>query len=98
MIKYFLIIALLLYSFFIEAQVFTSDLPIVVINPNGQTIEGDPKKLCNFGVIDNNNQINTSTDPLNSFSGIAGVLRLEGILLRDSKRNHKQFNYGVMIV
>ena len=73
MIKSFLIITVLLFSYSVKAQVFTSNLPIVVINTNGETLEDDPKKLCAFGIIDNGSQVNTSTDSFNSFSGIAGV-------------------------
>jgi len=31
----------------------TSNLPIVVINTNGQTIVDDPRIVCDMGIIDN---------------------------------------------
>lgn len=47
-----------------------SNLPIVVINTNGQNIVDDPKIICDMGVIFNGpGQRNHLSDPANDFSG-----------------------------
>ncbi len=46
----------------------SSNLPIVVINTNGQVIVDDPKKVVHMGIIDNGSGIrNYLTDPFNSY-------------------------------
>ena len=48
----------------------TSNLPIVVINTNGQTIVDDPRIVCDMGVINNGfGVINSITDPFNDYNG-----------------------------
>ena len=47
-----------------------SNLPIVVINTNGQSIVDDPKIICDMGIINNGSgQRNHLTDPFNDYSG-----------------------------
>ncbi len=57
------------------AQVFTdSNLPIVVINTNSQTIVDDPKINCDMGIIWNGaGNRNFMTDPFNNYDGIIGI-------------------------
>lgn len=64
------------YSFQSFAQVsFTSsNLPIVVINTNGQAILDDPKITADMGIIDNGPNVrNNVTDPYNNYNGKIGI-------------------------
>jgi hypothetical protein len=46
----------------------SSNLPIVVINTNGQQIVDDPKRIVHMGIIDNGPGVrNNITDPFNSY-------------------------------
>ena len=48
----------------------SSNLPIVVINTNGQNIVDDPRIVCDMGIIDNGfGLINNITDPFNNYNG-----------------------------
>ncbi len=53
------------------AQTFTSsNLPIIVINTNGQTILDEPKIVASMGIIDNGNGVrNNLTDTFNNYDG-----------------------------
>lgn len=52
----------------------SSNLPIVVINTNGQQIVDEPKIAVNLGIIDNGaGNINHITDPFNHYNGFAGI-------------------------
>jgi subtilisin-like proprotein convertase family protein len=55
--------------------VFTSsNLPIVVINTNGQNIQDDPKISADMGIIFNGEGIrNYTTDPKNNYNGKIGI-------------------------
>ena len=59
----------------IKAAPFTeSDLPIVIINTNGQTILDNPKINVHMGIIYNGPGIrNHITDPENEYTGNAGI-------------------------
>ncbi len=59
----------------VSAQTFTSsNLPIVVINTNGQTIVDDPKITADMGIIFNGEgKRNTITDSLNHYNGKIGI-------------------------
>ena len=65
----------LLFLLFISltsfGQIFTtSNLPIVVINTNGQSIVDDPRIVCDMGVIDNGfGLLNAITDSFNDYNG-----------------------------
>lgn len=51
-----------------------SNLPIVVINTNGQTIPNEPKITADMGIIDNGiGQINNVNDPFNDYDGKIGI-------------------------
>ncbi len=68
--------ALLFFSQPITAQVpgiTSSNLPLVVINTNGQTIVDGSKITSKMKVIDNANHINKPTDPGNNFDGTIGI-------------------------
>lgn len=52
----------------------SSNLPIVVINTNGQTIPDEPKITVNMGIIWNENgQRNFLSDPFNHYDGLIGI-------------------------
>ena len=46
-----------------------SNLPIVVIETNGQEILDDPRIIAHMGIIDNGTGINHINDPLNGYDG-----------------------------
>lgn len=55
-------------------QFTESDLPIVVIQTNGQTIVDDPKILADLGIIFNGNGVrNHISDPKNAYDGKVGI-------------------------
>jgi hypothetical protein len=58
-----------------DAQTLTSsNLPIIVINTNGQTIPDDPKITADMGIIYNGTGIrNNMTDPFNHYNGKIGI-------------------------
>ena len=58
-------------SWFQPPLIFTtSNLPIVVINTNGQTIVDDPRIVCDMGIIDNGfGNINSVNDAFNDYNG-----------------------------
>jgi hypothetical protein len=58
-------------SWFQPPLIFTtSNLPIVVINTNGQTIVDDPRIVCDMGIIDNGfGTINSISDAFNDYNG-----------------------------
>lgn len=62
-------------GWFIEPFEFTSsDLPIIIINTNGQTIPDDPKMTATMSVIDNGpGNRNYLTDPYNNYNGYIGI-------------------------
>lgn len=47
---------------------FESELPIVIINTNGQGIQDEPPVIADFGII-NNTGTNHYSDPFNEYSG-----------------------------
>jgi hypothetical protein len=52
----------------------SSNLPIIVINTNGQTIPDDPKITADMGIIYNGNGVrNNGTDPFNHYNGKIGI-------------------------
>lgn len=63
------------YSSFAQSVNFTSsNLPIFIINTNGQTIPDEPKILADMGVINNpNGARNNVTDPFNEYNGKIGI-------------------------
>ncbi len=73
---------LLLFSLFLSLVDFSSgqvsfassNLPIVIINTNGQTIPDEPKITADMGVIYNGSgQRNNITDPYNVYNGKIGI-------------------------
>lgn len=74
--KKLIIIQFFLFSFgIIDAQNFTnSDLPIIVITTNVQTIIDEPKINCNMGIIWNKNrERNSLNDEFNDYNGKIGI-------------------------
>ncbi|MGL6266393.1 MAG: CotH kinase family protein, partial [Chitinophagaceae bacterium] len=52
----------------------SSNLPIVIINTNGQTIPDEPKIMADMGMINNpNGARNTITDSMNEYKGKIGI-------------------------
>lgn len=67
-------------EWFTEPFEFTSsNLPIIIINTNGQAIPDDPKIVAHMGIIDNGaGQVNSISDPFTNYDGrIAIELRGE---------------------
>ena len=58
-------------SWFVPPLVFSSsNLPIVVINTNGQIIMDDPRIICDMGIINNGfGNLNLITDTFNDYDG-----------------------------
>ena len=65
----------------------SSELPIVVIETNGQQIVDDPDVLCEFGIIYNGpGAVNYLSDPKNEYDGYAKIeLRGESSLFFEKK-------------
>ena len=59
----------------LQAQTLTSsNLPIIVINTNGQEIVDDPKIMADMGIIYNGEGVrNQLTDPYNHYNGKIGI-------------------------
>jgi len=59
----------------VSAQTFTSsNLPIIVINTNGQSIMDEPKIVASMGIIDNGPGLkNSLTDAFNNYNGKIGI-------------------------
>jgi hypothetical protein len=74
--KKILLFLFLLNGLLVSAQVTltSSNLPIISINTNGQTIPDDPKIDATMGIIFNGDGVrNNITDPFNEFSGKIGI-------------------------
>ena len=68
--KIFFLIFIIPFIGFSQTLFTTSNLPIVVINTNGQLIMDDPRIVCDMGVIDNGfGNINSINDPFNDYNG-----------------------------
>ena len=69
-----LILALIYSTLLAQVNFTSSNLPIIIINTNGQDIVDDPKIMASMGIIDNGagNRNNTS-DSLNGYSGKIGI-------------------------
>jgi hypothetical protein len=84
----------------VRSQSFTSsNLPIIVINTNGQTIVDEPKITADMGIIYNGPGVrNNMTDPFNHYNGKIGIeirgqssqsfpMKSYGFELRDNSGN-----------
>lgn len=72
--KLLLTVPLFFYFGLVHAQLTSSDLPLVIINTNGQDIADDPKIMADMGIIWNdNNARNNITDPFNHYNGKIGI-------------------------
>jgi hypothetical protein len=94
------IISLIVYSTILAQVTFiSSNLPIVIINTNGQTIPDEPKITATMGIIDNGvGKRNAINDPFNVYNGKIGIevrghssqmfaKKQYGIELRDNSGN-----------
>ena len=71
---YSLLIFLFLQSFLHAQTLTSSNLPIIIINTNGQTIVDDPKITADMGIIFNGENVrNNVSDPLNHYNGKIGI-------------------------
>lgn len=68
----------------------TSNLPIIVINTNGQNIVDDPKIMADMGIIHNASGVNNITDPFNHYNGKIGI-ELRG----QSSQSFPMKSYGI---
>ncbi|MCC7430104.1 CotH kinase family protein [bacterium] len=72
--KFFFVFLLWSGSVFAQITLTTSNLPIVVINTLGQTIQDEPKIFVQMGIIDNGTGvINNISDPFNNYNGKIGI-------------------------
>jgi CotH kinase protein/Secretion system C-terminal sorting domain len=73
--KIFSLIIAFAFGIVCVAQSLTSsNLPIIVINTNGQEIPDDPKITADMGIIFNGENIrNNMSDPLNHYNGKIGI-------------------------
>jgi hypothetical protein len=71
----YILFTAILFSNKLKGQSFSSsNLPIIIINTNGNNIEDDPKVVVDFGIIDNGpGQTNNINDPLNGYNGYCGI-------------------------
>ena len=59
-----------LFSFIAFSQFSTSELPIVLISTNGQSIQDDPRIICDMRIIDNGfGNINSVNGPFTGYNG-----------------------------
>ncbi len=97
MSRIFAIVVLIFFQHYLIAQTLTSsNLPIIIINTNGQTIADDPKITADMGIIFNGENVrNNVSDPLNHYNGKIGIeirgqssqmfpMKSYGIELRDA--------------
>ncbi|MBN8575439.1 MAG: CotH kinase family protein [Cytophagales bacterium] len=63
------------FTFSVTAQTFlSSNLPVIVINTNNQSILDEPKITADMGIIDNGpGQRNYVSDPFNNYAGKIGI-------------------------
>ncbi len=73
--KSILLVACLLLLFISEGQTpASSNLPLIIITTNGQTIPDEPKITADMGIIYNGQGVrNNSTDPFNHYNGKIGI-------------------------
>jgi hypothetical protein len=89
------LLCIFLFAFLVTlralSQSFTSsNLPLVVINTNGQLIYDDPKIYADMGIIWNGlGKRNTLTDPQNNYNGKIGI-EIRG----SSSQNFPKKSYG----
>lgn len=92
--KIILIVSLLVFvsnKNFSQVTFTSSNLPIVVINTNGQTISDEPKITADMGIIDNGPGIrNNITDTFNGYNGKIGI-EIRG----HSSQNFPKKQYGI---
>ena len=70
----FLLFSLFSSSLFSQAYFVSSNLPLVVINTNGQTIPDAPKIIATMGIIWNGDgKRNSLTDPKKNYNGKIGI-------------------------
>ncbi len=73
-LRFVIFLIYLLYSTTSSAQTLTtSNLPIVLINTQSQTITDEPGIICSLTIINNISGTNNVTDPANEYDGKAKV-------------------------
>ncbi|MBN8687777.1 MAG: CotH kinase family protein [Chitinophagales bacterium] len=73
--RFCILLALLVTGIAATAQVLTSsNLPVIRINTNGQSIPDEPKIMADMGIIYNGEGVrNNLTDPFNHYNGKIGI-------------------------
>lgn len=71
---YLLQVVFFITTNFLSAQTFTtSNLPIVIINTNGQTINDEPGIIVDIKIINNSSGVNNVADTPNEYNGKAKI-------------------------
>lgn len=69
-----LLIIILCSRLYPQVTLNSSNLPIIIVNTNGQTIPDDPKITADMGIIYNGPGMrNNVTDPFNAYNGKIGI-------------------------
>ena len=63
------LLLILIIPFLSFGQEFQSNLPIVIINTNGNTIVDNPRIICDMGIVYNHSDINQISDAFNNYHG-----------------------------
>jgi len=72
-------------------DLMSSDLPLVVINTNGQPIFDDPKVFASFGIVYNGPGLeNHLSGPFNEYNGFCGI-EIRG----ESSQSFPKLSYGI---
>ena len=75
-----------------QVTLTSSDIPIIVINTNSQTIVDEPKIMADMGIIYNGSgNRNYMTDPFNNYNGKIGI-EIRGA---SSQQYHPKKSYGI---
>ena len=80
--KNFIFFFLIIYITNGQDLVFSSELPIIVIDTENQIILNDPRITCNMGIIYTENQLNYITDPYNEYNGQI-TIEIRGVSSQD---------------
>lgn len=63
-------------SWFNPPLVFSTHLPLVILNTDGQTIPDDPRIVIHMGIVDNGTgNMNSQADPYNEYDGLINIER-----------------------
>lgn len=61
---------------FVPPITFSTHLPLVILNTDGQTIPDDPRIVIHMGIVDNGpGNLNSEDDPFNEYDGLINIER-----------------------